>query len=75
MVAPPWDDYGNRSGWSRLKKFHLLNLAALHFFQLAIRKKAGHFKWKAGKRDGAKKREFTLESGNVDIYEDTSSSW
>ena len=41
-----------------------------HFFQLEIRKKAGHFKWKAGKRDGAKKkREFTPESGNVDTYD------
>ena len=31
-------------------------------------KKAEHFKWKAGKRDSAKKREFTPESGTVDTY-------
>ena len=31
-------------------------------------KKAGHFEWKAGKRDGAKKREFTPERGTVDTY-------
>ena len=39
-----------------------------HFLQLEIRKKAGHFKWKAGKWDGATKREFTPESGYVDTY-------
>ena len=31
-------------------------------------KKAGLFKWKAGKRDGAKKREFTPERSTVDTY-------
>ena len=31
-------------------------------------KKSRHFKWKAGKQDGAKKGEFTPESGNVDTY-------
>ena len=30
--------------------------------------KAGHFKRKAGKRDHAKKLEFTPESGTVDTY-------
>ena len=40
-----------------------------HFFQLEIRKKAGHFKRKAGKRDGPKNREFTPERGNVDTYD------
>ena len=37
-------------------EFHLTLSRAhrAHFFQLEIRKKAGHFKWKAGKRDGAK---------------------
>ena len=46
----------------------------MHFFQLETRKKAGHFKLKSGKRDGAKKREFTPESGNVDTYEFCSKS-
>ena len=36
--------------------------------QLEIRKKAGHYKWKVGKQDGAKKREFTPESDDVDTY-------
>ena len=40
-----------------------------HFSQLEIRQKAGQFKRKAEKRDGAKKREFTLESGTVDTSE------
>ena len=39
------------------------------FFQLEIRtKKAGHFKRKARKRDGAKNHDFTPESGNIDTY-------
>ena len=38
------------------------------FPNLKYAQKAGHFKWKAGKRDGAKKREFTPESGTVDTY-------
>ena len=34
-----------------------------------MHKKAGYLKWKAGKRDGAKKKcEFTPESGSVDTY-------
>ena len=45
-----------------------LNAEQSAFSQLEIRQKAGHFKWKAGKRDGAKKREFTPKSGNVDTY-------
>ena len=44
-----WLPSGLSSTW-RCKRAH-----RVHFFQLEIRKKAGHFKWKAGKRDGAKK--------------------
>ena len=43
-----------------------------HFFQLEIRKKAGHFKSKAGKRDVAKKAvlltPMKLTKPNVDCY-------
>ena len=53
-------------------EFHLtLNRAnRAHFFQLEIRrKKRNILSEKVGKRDGAKKREFTPESGNVDTYD------
>ena len=36
-VAPPCDDEGNHSGWSRLKKFQMLNLAALMLGRMKAR--------------------------------------
>ena len=33
-LAPPCDDEGNPSGWSRLKKFHMVNLAVLPIFPI-----------------------------------------
>ena len=57
-------DFGERISFAEHWKlvaespeFHLTRSRThrAHFFQLDIRKKAGHFKWKAGKRDGAKK--------------------
>ena len=55
---------------SESSEFHLTLKRAhrVHFSNSKYAKKAGHFKWKTGNRNGAKKREFTPESGTVDTY-------
>ena len=54
-------DKASKAMYSLIQKGRRLNLPT------EIRKKAGHFKWKARKRYGAKKAG-TPESGNVDTY-------